>query len=444
MFCNSNNLYSPLGLNIYRGAVLRLISEQTLEFFEDALIISESKGVSDGKIVAIGASQELAAKLKINLAEIPINTELLMPALYDTHFHWVQDDVRDMPKTSLIEWLNLYTFPEEAKYVNPEFARNKAKQFWQKILSVGTIGGCCYSSIHEIALAEAFKYAPEDFCIGNVLMTMNCPDNLKQSIDDAKFCVNNCSDIYKSRYVSTPRFAPTTDPDVMLEAAYAAERNNCLMQTHLGETKNEIEWVIDIYKKLHGFEDIQSYTEIYQRVNMLGPKTIFGHCIYLNDREWELLSNTRSKISSCPTSNAPIDQLGIGSGLFDFQKAESMGIAWSLGSDIGGGPFLSMFDVMRSFVEQNQEIGINNANYTKALFRSTFMGAEAMGISSDRGMLTEGYYFDAIRVPMPKNITKLKNGEEVLSTLINSIPNRASADNLVLETIIKGKTRFKI
>ena len=177
---------------------------------------------------------------------------------------------------------------------------------------------------------------------------------------------------------------------------------------------------------------------------MLGPKTIFGHCIYLNDREWELLSNTRSKISSCPTSNAPIDQLGIGSGLFDFQKAESMGIAWSLGSDIGGGPFLSMFDVMRSFVEQNQEIGINNANYTKALFRSTFMGAEAMGISSDRGMLTEGYYFDAIRVPMPKNITKLKNGEEVLSTLINSIPNRASADNLVLETIIKGKTRFKI
>ena len=119
-----------------------------------------------------------------------------------------------------------------------------------------------------------------------------------------------------------------------------------------------------------------------------------------------------------------------------------MGIAWSLGSDIGGGPFLSMFDVMRSFVEQNQEIGINNANYTKALFRSTFMGAEAMGISSDRGMLTEGYYFDAIRVPMPKNITKLKNGEEVLSTLINSIPNRASADNLVLETIIKGKTRF--
>ena len=178
MFCNSNSVNSSLGLNIYRGAVLRLINEQKLEFVEDALILSESKGVSDGKIVAIGLSQELAAKFKINLSEIPINCELLMPALYDTHFHWVQDDVRDMPKTSLIEWLNLYTFPEEAKYANPEFAQDKAKQFWQSILSVGTIGGCCYSSTHEIALAEAFKYAPEDFYIGNVLMTMNCPDNL--------------------------------------------------------------------------------------------------------------------------------------------------------------------------------------------------------------------------------------------------------------------------
>ena len=77
------------------------------------------------------------------------------------------------------------------------------------------------------------------------------------------------------------------------------------------------------------------------------------------DNEWKLLADSGSRIASCPSSNAPIEQLGIGSGLFDFEKAELMGVPEALVSDIGGGPFLSMFDVMRSFVLQNKkQVGI--------------------------------------------------------------------------------------
>ena len=443
MLIDTNSLYPVNDLSIYRGAVLRPISEHQAEFIKDAIIVYASKGDLEGKILGIGDAQQIAYQFSLNLTDLKINPGLLMPAFFDTHFHWVQDDVREMPKVSLIEWLERYTFPEEAKYFDVEFARTKARSFWERILSVGTIGGFCYSSIHETALAEAISHAPEDFYIGNVLMTMNCPDYLKQTEAEAKLSVNYCSELYKNRYVCTPRFAPTTSPYVMLEAAQAAERHNCFLQTHLSETQNEIKWVIDIYKELTGFEDVQTYTDIYKRVNMLGPKTILGHCIHLEEREWKLLSDSQSKIASCPTSNAPVDQLGIGSGLFDFQKAEAMNIHWSLASDIGGGPFLSMFDVMKSFVEQNREIGVFNANYTKALYRCTFMGADAMGLSSNRGMLKDGFYFDAIRVPLPKNISNLKDSEEVLESLITSLPSRASADNLVLETIIKGKTRFK-
>ena len=443
MFSRTNSLDVADDLKVYRGAVLRLTTEEQAEFIKDAILICASKGNLVGKILAIGDAQVLADKFNINLTYLPKNPDLLMPAFFDTHFHWVQDDVREMPKVSLIEWLELYTFPEEAKYSDPEFARTKARLFWKKILSVGTIGGFCYSSVHETALAEAIKYAPKDFYIGNVLMTMNCPDYLKQTVEESKLSVNKCSDRYKSRYVCTPRFAPTTSPDVMLEAVEAARRNNCFLQTHLCETQNEIKWALDIYRKFSGFEDIQSYTDIYQRVNMLGPKTILGHCIHLKDSEWELLAKSRSKVSSCPTSNAPISQLGIGSGLFDFQKAESMGIPWSLSTDIGGGPFLSMFDVIRSFVEQNRDLGIDKATYTKALYRCTFMGADALGISTNRGMIKEGFYFDAIRVPLPKNVSELADGEEVIKMLISMIPCRASADNLVLETIIRGESCFK-
>ncbi len=442
MFSFNNIPTSTSSLEFYRGPVLRSLSDNYSEYFEDALIVTQKNGQRSGLIVAIGDAPKIANEFRLDLSALKKNTDLLMPAFFDTHFHWVQDDVRQMPKVSLIEWLERYTFPEEAKYSDRKFSSVKAKRFWQRILSVGTIGGLCYSSIHEVALEEAFKHAPEDFYIGNVLMTMNCPKEIRQSADLACASVDNCAKHYKSRYVCSPRFAPTTCPEAMKASAIAAARYDCFQQTHLGETKKEIDWVLDIYSEIEGFQAVKTYTEIYERVKMLGPKTIFGHCIYLDESEWKLLADSGSRIASCPSSNAPIEQLGIGSGLFDYEKAERMGIPWALASDIGGGPFLSMFDVMRSFVEQNREVGLHTATFTKALHRSTYKGAELMNLSADRGMLKVGYYLDAIRVPMPPGLPAGANGEAVLEALARLMPSRESSDTFVNETIIRGKSCF--
>ena len=443
MFSAYNYPYSSSSVEFYRGAVLRSLSDNFSEYFDDALIVTQKNGHKAGMIVAIGEAAKVDNELKLDLSTIKKNMDLLMPAFFDTHFHWVQDDVRQMPKVSLIEWLERYTFPEEAKYSDRKFSSDKAELFWKRILSVGTVGGLCYSSVHEVALEEAFKHAPEDFYIGNVLMTMNCPKDIQQSPHTACASVDNCAKRYNSRYVCSPRFAPTTCPEAMQASALAAARHNCFQQTHLGETKSETKWVLDIYAKIKGFEDVKTYTEIYERVKMLGPKTIFGHCIYLAESEWKLLADSGSRIASCPSSNAPIEQLGIGSGLFDFEKAELMGVPWALASDIGGGPFLSMFDVMSSFVSQNRKIGRHTATFTKALHRATFKAAELMDLSADRGMLEVGYYLDAIRVPMPPGLLAGTNGEEALQALIHLIPNRQSTDTFVNETIIRGKSRFR-
>ena len=443
MFSAYNYPLTNSSLEFYRGPILRSISDNLSEYCEDALIVTQKEGEKAGLIIAIGEAAKVANEFKLDLSTLKENTDLLMPAFFDTHFHWVQDDVRQMPKVSLIEWLERYTFPEEAKYSDREFSSVKAKRFWKRILSVGTIGGFCYSSIHEVALEEAFKYAPEDFYIGNVLMTMNCPKDIRQSPSNACEIVDNCAKRYKGRYVCSPRFAPTTCPEAMQASVLAAARHDCFQQTHLGETKNEIKWVLDIYAKIKGFEDIETYTEIYDRVSMLGPKTIFGHCIYLDDSEWKLLADSGSRIASCPSSNAPHEQLGIGSGLFNFENAQMMGVPWAVAADIGGGPFLSMFDVMRSFVSQNKKVGRHTATYTKALHRATFKGAELMELSTDRGMLSVGYYLDAIRVPMPPQLTAEADGESVLEALIRSIPSREYSDSFVNETIIKGKSCFR-
>ena len=435
------------GFLFYRGAVIQSATDRRADFIADGLVLVGKRGRERGRIVAIGAAQAVATEHKLDLENGALKGgpdhpgSLWLPAFFDTHFHWVQDAVREMPKYSLIEWLKLITFPEEARFADAGYAEARASSFWRDILSLGTVGGLCYGSIHEVALEAAFRHAPDDFFIGNVLMTMECPDYLRQGEAEAVRSVRRCAQRFGARYAASPRFAPTTGPSVMRASAEAARGINGFQQTHLGETLAEIDWVLGIYQKLPGFEDVRNYTEIYDRVGMLGERSVFGHCLHLTSEEWKLLADSGSRIASCPTSNAPVEKMGLGSGLFDYPTAEAHGIPWSLASDIGGGPYLSMFDVMHSFVEQNRELGRHDATYTKALHRATAKGAELMNLP-DRGVLREGAFFDAIRVPMPSGAFETGPAESVLAALLEQLPDRRASDKIVQETFIKGKSRF--
>jgi len=426
---------------IYRGRFLQALNDHKALYISDGLALVGAEGESKGKLLALGPAEAIAAEYSLDLNAIPFESGLYLPAFYDLHFHWVQDSVREMPKTSLLEWLAQYTFPTEAKFADPEFAEQAASVFWKRILSVGTIGGLCYSSIHETALEAALRHAPENFRIGNVLMTMNCPDYLQQTEAEAIASVERCAERFADRYVASPRFAPTTGPEVMAASAAAAKRFDCFQQTHLGETIPEIEWVLGMYHEMSGFEAVPSYTAVYDQVGMLGPKTVFGHCIHLSPEEWTLLAESDSIIASCPSSNAPLEMLGLGSGLFDFQMADRYGVRWSLCSDIGGGPFLSMFDVMESFVLQNKAAG-TPASYIQALYRSSTKGAELLGLGETKGQLQPGYDFDVIRVPLAAEMADCEDPESLLESVVHSVQSREAYDALVEATIVRGEAVF--
>lgn len=166
-----------------------------------------------------------------------------------------------------------------------------------------------------------------------------------------------------------------------------------------------------------------------------------GHAIHMSDVELKKLAKTKTIIAHCPTSNAPIRQKGLGSGLFDFKRTEKHKVRWALASDIGGGPILSMFDVMRSFVDQNK--GVNpEATYTKALFRSTVAGAEAMGVSKVSGNFKKGKEASFITVNAPKGT--LSDAEEVLGKVVNrGRRKRISYDQLPNKVFFKGKCLFE-
>lgn len=312
-----------------------------------------------------------------------------MPGMVDLHFHWVQDAVREMPKDSLLTWLKNHTWPYEAKFSDPNFCREKALEFSRELLRRGTLGGACYAALYPESVEEAFQNFKGYFKIGNPLMTENSPAYLSHSEEEAIASIEYLSEKFKSDYALTPRFAPTVSPSFMKKAKSALKADHHFIQTHLSETREECQYVLDLYRKFPKFEDVHSYTEIYDRMKLLGSKTIMGHGIYLEEKEWRLLGETQTAIAHCPTSNAPLTEGGLGSGTFDFEKANSYNVPWALGSDIGAGPFLSMFDVMASFIRQQIAVG-RDVSATQAFYRATLAGAKILGISDKVGHLHPG------------------------------------------------------
>jgi guanine deaminase len=287
------------------------------------------------------------------------------------------------------------------------------------------------------------KEAKGDFVIGNVLMTMNSPKNLTQTEDQAIGLAKKLIKRFGTRYAVTPRFAISTSPRVMKEGARLADWAGCFKQSHLSENRDEIDFTLKLYRGFQGFEKVKTYTEIYQKVDMLGSRTLMAHGIHLSGEELKVLAKTRTAIVHCPTSNAPISERGLGSGLFDFKKTERAGVRWALGSDIGGGPVLSMFDVMQSFVEQNKRAGRTGASCIKALYRATLAGAEILGVSKRTGNFRKGKDATFLLVPVP-SLTKRQgeafSAETLLSLILNEgAKNRDAQDEFVQKSIFRGR-----
>lgn len=432
--------------NIYKVILchyLNPLSDTKCVFIKNAAVVLK-EGQVGFKFLEVGQSSFILNKYKsLNNTIIIDNKNMLMlPSFFDMHFHWVQDAVREKPKAQLLKWLTDFTWPYEAKFKSKRFSKDKSLQFSKELIKFGTLGGACYSSIHKHSTLDAINNFRGDYIIGNVLMDMNSPKELLQTKKSALNIVQSLSLKLKKKYALTPRFALSTSPELMKESAKIAKSNGSFIQTHLSENTFEIKTILELYKTLPGFEKIKSYTHIYKKCNILGSKTLLGHGIHLDNEELEILSKTKTKLIHCPSSNAPVKEKGLGSGLFDFKKIEKMNIDWALGSDIGAGPFLSMFDVIYSYVSQNKKASIKGANYKKALYRSTLAGAEILKIDKKCGNLDMGKHANFIMIDCDQSALK-NNAEQTLEYLIATRPKtRKKRTHLCKETYLLGERLF--
>ena len=422
----------------YRAAILHSLDDPALvgvqasyQYFADGVLV-----VEDGRILALGAADEVLPTLPDTVEVAHYPDALITPGFIDTHIHFPQTGMVGSYGEQLLDWLNEYTFPCEGQFGDKAHADQVADIFLKELLRNGTTTALVFGSVHPEsvdALFEAAEALDLRLIAGKVMMDRNAPDYLtdtaQSSYAQSKALIERWHGKGRLHYAVTPRFAPTSsEAQLTLAGQLLREYPDVYLQTHISENLKEIEWV----KAL--FPERRNYLDVYDHYQLLGERSVLAHGVHLCDEECQRLAETGSAIAFCPTSN-----LFLGSGLFNLPQAERFKVNVGLGTDVGGGTSFSLLQTLNEAYKVMQLQGEKLSPF-KSLYLATLGGARALRLEDRIGTLQPGTDADFVVLDyhatplLSYRIGQAKTFEEVLFVLMTLGDDRA-----VLQTYAAGR-----
>ncbi|RFU46806.1 guanine deaminase [Paraburkholderia sp. DHOC27] len=406
-------------------------SSNAAVFHEDGLLI-----VANGHVVASGAYATLAPQLAPGTPVQDLRDKLIVPGFIDTHIHYPQTDMIASPAPGLLPWLDTYTFPTERRFTDAAYAQDTARFFVEELLSCGTTTALVYCTVHKESADALFTESEARnlrMVAGKVLMDRNCPEFLRDTAqsgyDDSAELIGRWHSRGRQMYALTPRFAPTSTA-AQLEACGVLARENpdVFIQSHVAENTDEVKWVADL------FPGHRSYLDIYDHYGLLRRRAVYGHCIYLDEEDRKRMAQTGAVASHCPTSN-----LFLGSGLFDFDKADEAGMPIALATDVGGGTSFSMLQTMNEAHKVARLTG-HHLTATRMFWLATAGAAEALDLADKVGTLKPGSEADFVVLDPQATplLARRTNRTESLEELLFAFALLGD-DRAIFETYAAGK-----
>jgi guanine deaminase len=378
-------------LQAYRAGLLHFRADPAFHgdacaWHEDGLLV-----IDNGRVKAAGDYARLAATLPPGVNIVDYRGRIITPGFIDTHVHYPQTDMIASPSEGLLPWLETYTFPTERQFGDPVHARATAEFFLDELTRCGTTTAVVYCTVHR-ASVDAFFEASEArklrMVAGKVLMDRNCPDFLRDpegQLGDSEALINKWHKHARSLYALTPRFAPTSsEAQLGALAELAKAYPDVFIQTHVSENQDEVAWVRALYPKA------RSYLDVYDGYGLVRPRAIFGHCIWLDDDDFARMAATGATCACCPTSN-----LFLGSGLFDFARADAAGARVTFGTDVGAGTAFSMLQTMNEAYKVARLKG-NTLPALRMFYLATLGAARALDLEGTIGSFAAGAEADFI------------------------------------------------
>ncbi|KAF2828579.1 guanine deaminase [Ophiobolus disseminans] len=380
---------TPISKTIYLGPFVHSKSLTELEICENGAI-----GVDENGIIAfVERDAQSFESIKSEKSEwqdaktVKISGDsFFFPGFIDTHTHAPQHPNTGLfGKTTLLDWLQTYTFPMESSLSDLTKANRIYQNFVSRTLSHGTTTCAYYATIHVPAtnlLANICLQRGQRALVGRVCMDSDLSpsyyrdESVESSIKDSKASIDHIRSIDPSgtivRPIITPRFAPSCTPACLTAIGQLAAAEDTFIQTHISENVNEVQLVKDL------FPDSKSYTDVYATHSLLTPKTILAHAVHLSPEERKTILEKGSKISHCPASHT----LG-------------------LGSDVSGGFHPSILENCRQAIWVSRHLSLQSAQDSdklsteEALYLATRGGAQVVGLEDKVGGFEVGMEWDA-------------------------------------------------
>lgn len=373
--------------------------------FRGNIIYSENKDTLISKensyiLVCDGVVKEICRELPTGFPGeniIDWGNSLIIPGFCDMHVHAPQFLQRGIGMDrELLDWLNTYTYPSEAKFKDKEHARKVYTAFVEELLRQGTLHVNCFPSIHYEASEILFEILEEKGLFaftGKLNMDQNSPEyyieDTEQSIIDTERFIQGHQNSGNVKASIVPRFTITCSEKLLEGLGRISQKYGVPVHSHMCEAVNEMKVVREL------FPDYKNGAEIFYKNNLLGQNpTIMAHCIFMDDDVLEYMKNPNCMAVHCPDATANINAGGI----MPVKKLLEMGINLALGSDIGSGSSLSIARAIATTIQHSKIRNMFDPQWQAVnLSEAFYMATRSGGRYFDKvGAFEEGYCFNAI------------------------------------------------
>jgi 5-methylthioadenosine/S-adenosylhomocysteine deaminase len=416
---------------------------------ENTCLSNSALAINDSEIIAIGSIDEISkryqAKKVINALD-----SLVMPGFVNCHTHAAMTCFRGIADDlELMDWLNNYIFPAEAKNVNKELVYWGSLLACAEMIKSGTTT-FCDMYIFEDETARAAKQAGMRCLVGEVLFDFPSPNikTVAEGIAYTKMLVEKWKNDPLINIIIEPHALYTCSTPLLTEAKELAEAKRLAEDYHLPIGLHLLENASE--KKQLEEKFGKSAVSFLQDIGYLDEHLIAFHCICMSEKDIKLFADYGCKISHNPASN-----MKLASGVAPVPDMLNAGITVGLGTDgCASNNNLDMIKEMSTAAKLHKVARLDPTimNAKTVVRMATIEGAKALGMNNITGSLEVGKKADIIILGLNKpHLTPLyneyshlvyaANGADVDTALING---KVVMENRRLLTIDETEVMQKV